>query len=60
MSRLYTNAPQQPLIDAINTLPVIAGWANAPWMNDPIGLAKQYVQGMGARNDLKAVQKKRS
>jgi integrase/recombinase XerD len=56
MSRLYTNVPQQPLIDAINTLPVIAAWANAPWMKDPVGLAKQYVKGMGARNDLKRVQ----
>jgi integrase/recombinase XerD len=57
MSRLYTNVPQQPLIDAINTLPVIPAWAAAPWMEDPVGLAKQYVEGMGARNDLKRVQK---
>jgi integrase/recombinase XerD len=56
MSRLYTNVPQQPLIDAINTLPVIAAWAGAPWMKDPMGLAKQDVQGMGTRNDLKRVQ----
>jgi integrase/recombinase XerD len=56
MSRHYTNVPQQPLIDAINTLPVIAAWAAAPWMKDPVGLAKQYVKGMGARNDLKRVQ----
>jgi integrase/recombinase XerD len=56
MSRLYTNVPQQPLIDAINTLPVISAWAGAPSMKDPMGLAKRYVQGMGARNDLKRVQ----
>jgi integrase/recombinase XerD len=60
MSRHYTNVPQQPLIDAINTLPVIAAWAGAPWMKDPVGMAKQYVEGMGARNDLKAVQKQSS
>jgi integrase/recombinase XerD len=57
MSRLYTNVPQQPLIDAINTLPVIGTWAEAPWMKDPVRFANQYVQGMGARNDLKRVQK---
>jgi integrase/recombinase XerD len=60
MSRHYTNVPQQPLIEAINTLPVIAAWARAPWMKDPVGMAKQYVEGMGARNDLKAVQKQSS
>jgi integrase len=51
MSRHYTNVPQQPLIDAINTLPVIAAWASAPWMNDPVGMAKQYVEGMGASGE---------
>jgi hypothetical protein len=56
MSRHYTSVPQQPLIEAINTLPTVAAWANAPWMKDPVGLAKQYVKGMGARNDLKHVQ----
>jgi hypothetical protein len=60
MSRHYTNVPQQPLIDAINTLPVIAAWAGALWMKDPVGTAKQYVEGMGARNDLKSVQKQGS
>lgn len=57
MSRHYTNVPQAPLIDAINTLPVIASWAAAKWMKDPVGMSKQYVEGMGARNDLKGVQK---
>jgi len=60
MSRHYTNVPQVPLINAINTLPVIASWAAAPWMKDPVGMSKQYVEGMGARNDLKGVQKKSS
>jgi integrase/recombinase XerD len=57
MSRLYTSVPQEPLLKAINTLPVISAWANAPWMKDPIGMSKRYVEGMGARNDLKSVQK---
>lgn len=58
MSRKYTTVPQAPLIEAINTLPVVAAWANALWMKDPIGQAKKYVPGMGARNDL--VQKQSS
>jgi hypothetical protein len=58
MSRHYTNVPQAPLIDAINKLPVVAASAAAPWMKDPVGMSKQYVGGMGARNDLKGVQKK--
>jgi integrase len=56
MSRHYTNVPQAPLIDAINTLPIIAAWAGAPWMKDPVGMSRQYIEGMGARNDLKRVQ----
>jgi integrase/recombinase XerD len=60
MSRHYTNVPQQPLIEAINTLPVIPAWAAADWMKDPVGMANQYVEGMGARNDLKSVRKKSS
>lgn len=39
MSRRYTSVPQKPLIDAINTLPVISEWAAAEWMTDPV--AKQ-------------------
>ncbi|ESX78271.1 tyrosine-type recombinase/integrase [Mesorhizobium sp. LSHC414A00] len=37
MSRRYTNVPQQPLIDAINTLPVPDSWRKLPWVADPIG-----------------------
>jgi hypothetical protein len=29
-------------------------------MKDPVGMANQYVEGMGARNDLKSVRKKSS
>jgi integrase/recombinase XerD len=60
MSRHYTNVPQAPLIDAINTLPIITAWADAPWMKDPVGMSKQYIEGMGTRNDLKRVQNKGS
>lgn len=35
MSRHYTNVPQKPLIDAINTLPVVEGWGELPWMREP-------------------------
>jgi integrase/recombinase XerD len=57
MSRRYTNVPQEPLLKAINTLPVIDAWANAPWMKDPVGMSKKFVKGMGARTDLVRVQK---
>jgi len=57
MSRRYTNVPQEPLLQAISTLPVIKAWEAAPWMKDPVGMSKRYVKGMGARNDLKVVQK---
>lgn len=37
MSRHYTNIPQTPLIEAINTLPVPTGWRECAWWSDPIG-----------------------
>lgn len=55
MSRHYTHVPQAPLIEAINVLPIISAWAKAPWMADPIGMAKKFVKGMGRRNDLSKV-----
>lgn len=36
MSRHYTHVPQAPLIEAINKLPVIDAWRDAPWMRDPL------------------------
>lgn len=36
MSRVYTYVPQVPIIEAVNTLPVIDEWANAPWLLDPV------------------------
>ena|SRR5215475_5701923 len=60
MSRHYTNVPQKPLQNAINTLPIIKAWAEAAWIKDPVGMGRKYVEGMGARNDLFGVQKKSS
>lgn len=52
MSRLYTDVPQAPLIEAINTLPVVEAWANAPWLKDPLGWAGKLAEGTGKRTDL--------
>ena len=52
MSRHYTNVPQPKLIEAINTLPVVNEWANAPWMKDPLTWANKLAAGTGKRNDL--------
>lgn len=41
MSRLYTNIPQAPLIDAINTLPVPDAWRSCAWWEDPIAWSKK-------------------
>ncbi|WP_413776506.1 tyrosine-type recombinase/integrase [Rhodopseudomonas sp. P2A-2r] len=41
MSRHYTNVPQTPLIEAINTLPVIQEWLDADWMRDPVKLVRR-------------------
>jgi integrase/recombinase XerD len=60
MSRHYTNVPQPHLINAINTLPVVAEWAAAPWRTSPLEWADKYIKGMGARTDLKPVQKQSS
>ncbi|TIL38572.1 tyrosine-type recombinase/integrase [Mesorhizobium sp.] len=45
MSRRYTNVPQQPLIDAINTLPVPDVWRALPWVSDPIKHAGDIALG---------------
>lgn len=44
MSRRYVQVPQQPLIDAINTLPVIEAWRDAPWLLDPIKWQRKLVR----------------
>lgn len=45
MSRHYTNVPQAPLIEAINTLPVIPAWRDAEWLNDPLTWQNKLVRG---------------
>jgi len=54
MSRHYTNVPRKELIAAIDTLPTVKAWAEAPWMKDPVGLGGSYagvdwVHGSGTR-----------
>ena len=46
MSRHYTNIPQRPLIEAINTLPVPPAWLEMAWWADPVSSARlQYGRG---------------
>ena len=43
MSRVYTQVPQAPLIDAINKLPIIADWAGAAWLHEPVKWQRKLV-----------------
>jgi integrase/recombinase XerD len=43
MSRHYTHVPQLPLIEAINTLPTVPKWTDAPWIMDPLAHAHKIV-----------------
>lgn len=52
MSRHYTNVPQAPLVEAINTLPVPETWSALPWWEDPIKWAGRLAEGTGRRTDL--------
>lgn len=54
MSHNYTHVPQRAQIEAINKLPVIKAWANAPWMLDPLAHASKLAGEQGSRNDLAA------
>jgi hypothetical protein len=36
MSRVYTDVPQAPLIEAINTLKVPEGWSDIEWIARPL------------------------
>lgn len=49
MSRRYTNVPQLPLIEAINTLPVPDGWRAMPWLTDPVQNAGTVLLGRDPR-----------
>ncbi len=57
-SRNYTHVPQPPLLEAINTLPVINAWANAPlirWLgrtSSPKALASGTILSRHLRPDL--------
>lgn len=42
MSRHYTNVPRKELIAAIDTLPIVKAWVDAPWMKDPVRLTSAY------------------
>jgi integrase/recombinase XerD len=44
MSRRYTHVPQQPLIEAINKLPVIEAWREAEWMADPVRFQRRLAR----------------
>ena len=59
MSRVYTQLPQQPLIEAINKLPIVAGWAAAEWMRDPVGRQRYLVKSSQWRttNNVQSNQK---
>lgn len=52
MSRHYTNVPQRPLIEAINTLPVPDAWRDLPWWDDPLAWVGKLAEGTGRRTDL--------
>ncbi|WP_018184667.1 tyrosine-type recombinase/integrase [Kaistia granuli] len=44
MSRVYSHLPNQPLIDAINTLPVPVAWSEMEWISDPLKHAGRLVK----------------
>lgn len=44
MSRRYTNIPQAPLVEAINTLPVPAAWLALPWLADPLAWSGKLLE----------------
>lgn len=52
MSRHYTNVPQAPLIEAIDTLPVPGVWRALPWLAAPLEWQSRLAEGTGRRTDL--------
>jgi integrase/recombinase XerD len=52
MSKHYTNVPQEPLIEAINKLPVPDAWRFMPWLEDPLAWSVRLAKGTGRRTDL--------
>jgi len=55
----YTHVPMPALLDAINRLPVIKAWADAPWMHDPIAYAGKLADGTGRRTDMETLKVRR-
>ncbi|MGO8468337.1 tyrosine-type recombinase/integrase [Rhizobium leguminosarum] len=43
MSRHYTQVPQQPLIEAINTLPVPQAWRDLWWWEEPVYWSRRLI-----------------
>lgn len=52
MSRHYTNVPQRPLIEAIETLPVPDRWRAIEWTREPGEHWSRLAEGTGKRTDL--------
>lgn len=52
MSRHYTNVPQRPLIEAVETLPVPDLWRELPWVAAPQEWWGKLAEGTGKRTDL--------
>ncbi|MBN7763654.1 site-specific integrase [Nitratireductor aquibiodomus] len=44
MSRHYTNVPQAPMLEAINTLPVPDTWRSLWWWDDPVKRRAEFVK----------------
>lgn len=49
MSRHYTNVPQKPLIEAINTLPVPDAWERMDWWENPLAWSGKLAEGRSAK-----------
>jgi integrase/recombinase XerD len=52
MSRRYTNIPQKPLIEAINTIEVPDSWRALEWWQDPLAWSGKLAGEQGRRTDL--------
>lgn len=58
MSRHYTHIPQKPLLEAINSLPVIPTWRDAPWLHEPLRFRGKLTRHVnhGRRGNAKEAQ----
>lgn len=55
MSRHYTNVPQAPMLDAINTLPVPDTWRSLWWWDDPVRRRAEFVKWGGFYEEREVV-----